>query len=298
MAASATIASAASPIFSEQEWAQTPAKATDLPWYSNDIERFITPSVSAILEHYAGIPPASQAKHMHMIRDKAWNIRSYPITGIGMFMESQLARSIARADIVEKLKNGGWFIDIGCFLGVDFRQLVVDGAPSDRMVGVDLVRQWDIGFEMYRDEDRFRGKFFEADILKLDSNESLEPFKGNMDVIGLSAVLHMWDWNGQVAAAKQLVVLSKPGTIVVGYQAGNANAMERQQPVSGTVYNQFRHNPGSFAKLWDVVGEATGTAWKTETSFTSWEKIGLRPSDMGFLESGAVCLDFVVTRTK
>lgn len=295
---STTVASTASTAISDPSFAQVPAKNTDLPWYKPDISRFITPPVSAILESYAGIPPASQSKHMHAIRDKAWNIRAYPITGFGMFMQSQLTRSTARAQILKTLQNGGWFMDIGCFLGVDFRHLIVDGAPSDKMIGVDLVRQWDIGFEMYRDNDRFKGKFIEADIMNLDGNKELEQYKGHMDVIGISAVLHSWDWNGQVAAAKELVVLSQPGTIVVGYQVANAGAREAELVVGGKVTKQFRHNPDSFAKMWNIVGEATGTTWKTEASLWPWEKMGLGDSDLDWMEEGSVFMDFVVTRTK
>lgn len=56
-------------------------------------------------------------------------------------------------------------IHMGCFLGHGRRQLVVDGAPSDKLYGVDVV-----------------------------------------------------SWAGQRAAAKSLVMLSRPRTTVVSFQ--------------------------------------------------------------------------------
>jgi len=205
-----------------------------------------------------------------------------------------IAKSPAYSAILRILKDGGTYLDIGCFIGADMRQLVFDGAPSDKMVGVDIVSHMSVGYEMYRDRESFKAKFMEADILNSQASAELSALKGQIDIINVSAVLHQWDGRGQVKAAKEIVAFSKPGTLVVGYQIGNINAKE--EPNAGTKLKQLRHDPESFAMMWDEVGEATGTKWKTEAWLRSWEHVGWDANDQKWLGENDRVIDFVVTR--
>jgi hypothetical protein len=123
-------------------------------------------------------------------------------------------------------------------------------------------------------------------MLSINDNPALQGLKGTADVVSISAVFHQWDWNNQVEAAKKVALFTKgPGSLVVGHQIGNVEAKD--------VFNktlqlsQFRHDPVSFAKLWDQVGTETGTAWM------SWD-----PEDNKWMEPEVRVLDFVVTRVK
>ena len=228
------------------------------------------------------------------MRDKAWSIRSYPCTGLGVFLVPYIARSPAYGTMLQTLKSGGTYMDVGCFIGADMRQLVFDGAPSGKMIGVDIISHWEVGFEMYCDRESFRAQFFEADVLKCQHSPKLSMLKGQMDVINVSAVLHQWDWNGQVEAAREIAAFSKPGTLVVGYQIGNINAKEETNPA--TKHKQQRHDLESFAKMWAEVGEATGTTWKVEAWLRSWEHLGWDRDDQKWLGKDDRVIDFVVTR--
>jgi len=247
-----------------------------------------------LLSEYSHIPADQHSHHVHTMRDKAWSIRSYPCTGLGVFLVPYIAKSFAYGTILRTLKDGGTYLDIGCFIGADMRQLVFDGAPSDRMVGVDIVSHWDVGFEMYRDQETFKAKFAEADILNCDGVAELDALKREVDVVNVSAVLHRWDWKGQVEAAEKITAFSKVGTLIVGYQIGNINGNE--EAGSATGHRQKRHNPESFAKMWDVVGKRTATKWESKAWLRSWEHIGWDENDSKWLEKDDKVIDFVVTR--
>jgi hypothetical protein len=245
---------------------------------------------------YSNIPLDQQSKHVHEIRDKAWAIRSYPCTGLGVWLMPYISNSPAYTTVIKQLQDGGTLMDVGCFMGDDMRRLAYDGAPSDKMYGVDIVSHWEVGFNMYRDEGRFKAHFIEADIMKPDANPQLAALIGKMDVISISAVLHQWDWDSQLECVEQLVKFSKPGTVIIGHQMGNVNAGNTffaKQSVP-----QWRQNPESLSKLWDQAGEATGTAWETQARLFDFADIGWDPEAQKGLGEGAKIIDWVITRTK
>ncbi|KAI9743049.1 MAG: hypothetical protein M1818_003344 [Claussenomyces sp. TS43310] len=292
--------------YSEPVYAKSDRKNTEYPWYLENIDKHLLPETRQLLESYSKVPQDQQSQHVHKIskeeeflrppqRDQAWAIRSYPCTGLGVWLVPFISRSPAYATILQRLRAGATFMDVGCFLGGDLRRLVFDGAPSANMYGVDIVSHWEVGQALYRDEGRFDAHFIQADILSLE-NPALKALQGRIDVISISAVLHQWDWKNQLEAAKKLVAFAKPGALVVGYQIGN---IEAQEVVNTTLkMSQWRHDPASFAKLWNQVGAETGTTWKTQASLLSWEDMGWDPADQAWLEPGDRVINFVVTRTQ
>lgn len=197
--------------------------------------------------------------------------------------------------------NGARLIDIGCFLGSDLRRLAFDGAPTENLYGVDIVSHWDVGFALYRDQDKFKAHFTEADMLSINDNDDggeatpLQALRATADIVSISAVLHQWDWDNQVMAAKKVALFTKgPGALIVGYQIGNVEA--KQIWNKGLQSHHWRHTPESFAKLWDQVGAETSTAWKTEGELLSFEEMGWDPEDNRWMEPGDKALNFVVTR--
>ena len=193
---------------------------------------------------------------------------------------------------MKRLQTGDTLMDVGCFLGGDLRRLACDGAPSDKMYGVDIVSHWEVGYALYRDKGRFDAKFIEANILSDDP--TLMALKGRIDVISVSSVIHQWRWEGQIEVAKKLVAFSKPGSLVVGYQIGNEKG--REIMVRALRMRVWRHDPTSFEKMWSVVGAETNTTWKTKAWLRSWAEMGWDPKDQSFLEPGDMAIDFVVTR--
>lgn len=123
-------------------------------------------------------------------KDKAWAIRPYPCTGLGNFLTPMITKTPIYATILSRLQAGDTLLDIGCFLGHDLRRLCFDGAPMENLYGVDIVNHWDLGYEMFKDSDKFKAHFIEADILH--PNEALAALKGKVDLISIIHVLHQW----------------------------------------------------------------------------------------------------------
>ena len=189
-------------------------------------------------------------------------------------------------------------LDVGCFVGGDFRRLVFDGAPSENMVGLDIANHWEVGFELFRDREKFKGRFVEADLLSAETNEEpeeLRALEGNAGIIHISQVLHQWDWDGQLAAIKKLIYFSKPGALVVGYQIGSAVGKEVQNP-HAKYLKQWRHDPASLARIWEQAGDDSGTKWKVQAWVRSWEFVGMDAEEAAFMMPGDVPIDFVVER--
>ncbi|TGO32137.1 hypothetical protein BHYA_0347g00010 [Botrytis hyacinthi] len=192
------------------------------------------------------IPPKEQSKHVHEIREQAWDIRVYPCTGVGAWLVPQLCQNPVYPEILKRVQAGETLMDAVCFLGHDLRRLVYDGAPSDKNYAIDIVSHWDVGYNLFRDRDQFSAQFIEADIVS--ESKALAPLRGQVDIIAVTQVIHQWDWDRQVTAAKQLIRFTKgPGFRIVGNQIGNSKPQE--VTLKSLVVPMWRHNPESFAKL-------------------------------------------------
>ncbi|KAI0812901.1 hypothetical protein GGR55DRAFT_638346 [Xylaria sp. FL0064] len=227
-------------------------------------------------------------------RDKAWDIRAYPCIGLGSWLTPQLCRLPVYDDILKRVQEGAILMDVGTFLGHDLRRLVYDGAPSDRLYGVDIVNHFDVGYEFFCDRGRFEGHFIQADILSTTSSDLME-LKGKVDIIVVSQVLHQWDWETQVKAAQTMVAFTKPGLWIVGNQIGNPIAQDFQlKSLSATVW---RHNPDSFARMFEAVGAATGSQWETQAWLRSFPEMGWDAKDGAWMEPNVGVIEFVARRT-
>ena len=189
-------------------------------------------------------------------------------------------------------------LDVGTFLGGDFRRLAFDGAPTENMLGFDIANHWEVGFELFRDREKFHARFIEADLMTSSTDAApaeLKSLRGKTGIIHISAVLHQWDWDRQLEAAQKLVAFSKVGTLIVGHQIGNREAQEITNPhFNDNKY--WRHDPGSMKRMWELAGEQTETKWETKAWLRGWEFLGLGEKDASFMEKGAMPLDFAIER--
>lgn len=178
-----------------------------------------------------------------------------------------IQKSAAYDEVLQRIQNGEQYLDIGCCIGQDIRKLVYDGAPSENMYASDLKGQfWDIGYELFLDKSSLKATFVEADIF--DDNSGLQQFTNKFDIIHAASFFHLFDWDGQVAAAKKIISLLNPGSksLILGRQAGRTEAGDFTAQVEQTK-SRYWHNPESWAKLWKQVGHETGTEWKVEADF-------------------------------
>lgn len=155
---------------------------------------------------------------------------------------------------------------MGCCLGHVIRQLIVDGVSSERLYGTDLQPLFlDLGYELFRDrnKEKSRATFVAGDMLDED-DAGLEELTGKIDVIYASAFFHLFEREGQVKAAKRMVRFfnaNNTGAMIFGSNGG--------PKIQG--WEKYVLDAESWQGLWDEVGEATGTSWRTEMEIETSE---------------------------
>ena len=103
-------------------------------------------------------------------------------------------------------------------------------------------------------------------MLDSDVEKELQSIKGRIDIVWAASFLHLFPWDRQVTAVTNLVHLLKPrpGSLVMGRQLGSVRPGEYDVMKDGRW--QYRHDVGSFERLWGEVGKTTQTRWRVEAS--------------------------------
>jgi hypothetical protein len=145
------------------------------------------------------------------------------------------------------------------------RKLAADGAPTERLYGSDLRPEFfTLGYKLFRDKETLKSKFIAADIFSPSS--ALHSLYGEIDIVYAGSFLHLFGYAEQVYICKEIVKLlrEKKGSMLLGRQVGDLNAGEKVHRTNKS-QTMFRHNGESFRKMWEEVGELTGTKWKVQT---------------------------------
>ncbi|RYC63478.1 hypothetical protein CHU98_g2757, partial [Xylaria longipes] len=210
-------------------------------------------------------------------------------------------------------------LDVGCCVGQVLRKLAFDGVDSSRLYGTDVEPRFlDIGYDLFRDRDKFKGRFVVGDILRQqdqnqnqnqnqnqsqnqsqnrgeedeeDDNDALSALDAKMTFIHATSFFHLFTWDDQVRAATRMVRLLHPGrpdVMLFGRQVGTTLPRDNGKAGSDKVY---LHNADSWQRLWDEVGRRTGTTWRTTMEPT--EKI---ETGAGGVESSLRKMSFCVLR--
>ncbi|KAE8413051.1 hypothetical protein BDV36DRAFT_287349 [Aspergillus pseudocaelatus] len=127
-----------------------------------NIDDVIEPDIREFLEIYSGINPTDVNVHAK----RGW--------------EFILSQSPAYTRIVDRVKQGALFIELGCGLGQDIRRLAYDGAPSENLVGLDLRNAIiELGYDLFKDRDTLKARFI-AQVF----------FQNTLEIGGLITGLH------------------------------------------------------------------------------------------------------------
>jgi SAM-dependent methyltransferase len=176
--------------------------------------------------------------------------------------------------VLQRLKSGDEnFLDLGCCFGQGLRKVAADGAVQGNLYGSDLRAEFfEMGYRLFRDRDALKSKFIVADIT--DPSSPLSELDGKIDIIYAGSFLHLFSYAELIEVCKRLVKLlrEKKDSLILGRQVGNADAGDYVQKINkgGKMY---RHNAESFKKMWEEIGEATGTKWRVDCEFTLFESL-------------------------
>jgi SAM-dependent methyltransferase len=185
-------------------------------------------------------------------------------------------------------------LDLGCGLGQNLRLLATHGVSTERMWALDRqAHLWGLGYELFRDHSRMRATFIHADFLQGSvEDQRFDLLRGQVDLVLASQFLHLFDWNGQLVACKKIVDLSKPGTMLVGFQQGRKRARAYIRPWG----IMFYHNRDSFLQLWELVQQQTETQWTIDVREVPLQDWGMQDKDLEWMPEDHMGVNFVISR--
>ncbi|KAI1086462.1 hypothetical protein F5B19DRAFT_498322 [Rostrohypoxylon terebratum] len=232
---------------------QIGSKDKSVEWYVKEFDG--TPDETReLLENYAYIPSNEVDTHVFAIREKAWDIFPWPCIGKFSFLKLSLHKQPSYASILERLKTGAKYLDLGFCLGQDIRKLVADGAPSQNIYGVELNGLFiDLGYDLFRDRETLKAQLVQGSALDFADDSPLGKLAGKMDFIHLGLILHVFGLENQRAVLGNCLKVLKPGpgTLILGQAVGDVEGVQ-------TPTGEFLHNDVTFKELWNDISERTG----------------------------------------
>ncbi|KAJ5215455.1 uncharacterized protein N7498_001862 [Penicillium cinerascens] len=215
-----------------------------------------------LLEKWSGIAPESIAKHVNDLRDRAYKVYPYASIGLFTFLDLDLPLCPDYPEVLQRVKNGQLFLDLGCCFAQEVRLLISDGAPPQNVYGADLSATFiDMGYELFLDKLKLGARFITDDIFSPESILAAE-FTNRLHIVHASNFFHLWNWDRQVEAAKLVVKLlaPEPGSMIIGSQVGSKRARALELPVSKDPL--FIQSLKTFRLLWEQVGRETGVKFE------------------------------------
>ncbi|KAF3935017.1 hypothetical protein ABW20_dc0103045 [Dactylellina cionopaga] len=239
-------------------------------WYSLAEKLSPSPYTQELFEKYSGVPPDEVVDHIVRMREKAHKIYPYPCIAAFRFIDFAVVNSPIYDSVLETLKAGGKYLDLGCCFAQDIRALAYAGVPSENLYGADLQPGFiDLGYELFNDKEKLKSTFFKGDIFDLSSFEPIagdtsdpalfHKLTGQIDILSARSFLHLFSPEQEFKAACQMaeILRKSEGSIIMGTQLGS------RKPGPHTILKRhlFRHDPNTWKDLWERVGKATDTQW-------------------------------------
>ena len=221
-----------------------------------------------------------------------------------MFTFPTIQRALPYQDVLQRVKSGQHFLDLGCGFGQNIRKLVYDGAPSENAAGADISQEFvDYGYEYFRDQDRLKTRFIIGDVLDENSQAFLHA-EENFDIIFASMFYHLWGWDDHIKTLIRTIRLLKPipGSTLFGWQMGATPAGEISRELYQNRLEQHKlmylHDEESWKKMWKEVEAQTGTRWEVQAKAIVTPEIEARQKIMPVRREGEtlVALFFSMTR--
>lgn len=184
-------------------------------------------------------------------------------------------------------------LDLGCGLGQNIRQLAQAGVPATKLFAVDLRADlMAVGFDMFQDRERLAAASFVTGNVLAADNAGLEKLDGQVSIVHAANFFHLFSWDAQrqIGVRMNKLLQGKDDAFVFGRHVGSLEPGDRAF-ASHLSEEQYLHNQESFQRLWDEVGEQTGSRWEAKV-----EVIGKMPPGYEYLGEAARYTRFAVWR--
>lgn len=262
------------------------------PWFLKELTE-LDEVTREVFEKYSGLSSDAVIPHIVEVRNRAFDVYPYPCIGLFRFLDLGIQKSPQYSEVLQRLKDGQSFLDIGCCFGQDIRRLVADGAPSENTYGSDLRKDFiELGYDLFLDKETLKTKFIAGDVF--DPDASIKQLDGKIGIIHAASFFHLFNWDEQVKIAKLFVSLLNPeaGVLVIGRQMANVEAGE----YSFSDKTRYRHNDESFKRMWKLVGDETGTNWQVDARISDSTLLTKHGSLFEWAPPGSCALSFTVRR--
>ncbi|KAJ5088007.1 hypothetical protein N7456_011623 [Penicillium angulare] len=244
-----------------------------------DISGLLDGDGGRLLQNYSNIEREEMEEHVKRIGKKGWDIMRFPCFRMFLFLRLDLSCSPVYQKILEEIRAGSFFLDMGCGLGQDIRRLILDGAPAEYLVGLDIEPAYiDLGYELFKDRSSLQSRFIVQDLFQ-DTPE-MSTLIGKFRVIKCGYSMHLWNYARQLDAAKRIIQLASPrgGSIITGMHLGSHNA-KLWTDLPPEFKAMFLHNKETLSELWMQASTDTGTRWKFECAIEEDENSKVLGSD-------------------
>jgi hypothetical protein len=166
-------------------------------------------------------------------------------------------------EVLARLKNSTTSTPVTC-IGQDLRTLAYDGAPLSCLYGADVFPAFEAaGHGLFRDQDRFDSSHYITGDIFSDT-DNLANLRGSWDMIHIAMFLHVFSFEGQEKACKNMLRLLKnaPHSTIFG-------TLVLQPPMCepGEHKTVFRHNKETMKKMWEKAAMSAGIKVEVWTEY-------------------------------
>ncbi|PIL30912.1 hypothetical protein GSI_07081 [Ganoderma sinense ZZ0214-1] len=224
-------------------------------------------------------------QHIFDVQAEALSVHPYKYIKVFAFVKMKLSHDMPGYSALLKLgreREGAILLDIGCCraqIACNHIKAVSDGFPVENCVATDIHPEfWDFGHRLFKStQETFPARFFAGDVFNPEHLETVPPFtsppttprphlptlnclnplRGHVSAIHISAVFHLFGEEQQVRLAHSIAGLlsPEPGSIIFGMQSGRAEKGFRVEAGRPTSHGgqMFCFSPETWREMWENV---------------------------------------------
>ncbi|KAL8782575.1 MAG: hypothetical protein Q9213_005253 [Squamulea squamosa] len=183
----------------------------------------------ALLRDQSKIPENQLVAHVAENQRRAYALMPYSCIGLLRFLICTLSTHHVYPPVLEQLKAGATYLNLGACFAQDIRKVAFGGAPVEKCTAVDLEPGFfSISHDLFRDSAESPPARFSGGDLFDDEQEIWTELRGRTDVLHVSSFFHMFALPKQKTIAQSVSRLMRPvqGSLVLGMQLAASKKRE------------------------------------------------------------------------